>query len=97
MSRRDRHSAQVDPDQEWARDRRLELLEALLAALDRREEVSDVVSASKDPDEAVERIQELLRVSPVAAVEILNMQWRRFTRADRQEIQSRIEELRSRA
>jgi DNA gyrase/topoisomerase IV subunit A len=85
----------VDPDQEWAGARQLELLDAMLAALDRRDEVSDVVSASEDSEHAVARLCELLGVSPLAAVEILTMQWRRFTRAVRQEIQSRIDELRN--
>jgi DNA gyrase/topoisomerase IV subunit A len=75
----------------------LELLEALVAALDRRNEVSDVVSASEDSDHAVERLRELLGVSAVAAVEILNIQWRRFTRAEKQGLQDRISQLRDRA
>jgi DNA gyrase/topoisomerase IV subunit A len=87
----------VDPDQERDRESRLELLDALLAALDRRDEVSDVVSASEDTDQAVERLRELLGVSPLAAVEILNMQWRRFTHDERQMLQDRISELRDRA
>jgi DNA gyrase/topoisomerase IV subunit A len=87
----------VDPHQDVARARKLELLDALLAALDRREEVSDVVSASEDSDRAVERLRELLGVSPLAAVEILNMQWRRFTRDGRQELLDRINELQDRA
>jgi DNA gyrase/topoisomerase IV subunit A len=58
-----------------ARKCRLEILEALLDAVDRRDEVPDVVSSSDDTDHAAERLRQLLGVSPVAAVEILNMQW----------------------
>ena len=87
----------MEPDQEVARGRQLEALEALLTALDRREEVSDVVSASEDSDHAVERLCQLLEVSPVTAVEILNMQWRLFTRAERQRLLDRISEVRDRA
>jgi hypothetical protein len=36
-------------------------------------------------------------VSPLAAADILNMQWRMFTRAERLKLQDRISELRSRA
>jgi DNA gyrase/topoisomerase IV subunit A len=87
----------MDPDQIRDRESRLELLDALLVALDRRHEVSDVVWASEDSDRAVQRLQKRLGVSAVAAVEILNMPWRRFTRDDRQHLQDAISELRARA
>jgi DNA gyrase/topoisomerase IV subunit A len=87
----------MDPAQERDRVSRLELLDALLVALDRRHEVSDVVWASEDSDRAVERLRELLGVSEVAAIEILNTQWRRFTRDGRQFLQDAVSELRDRA
>lgn len=37
-----------------------------------------------------------LGISKVAAIEILNMQWRRFTRAGRQEMQALVDKLRDR-
>jgi DNA gyrase/topoisomerase IV subunit A len=84
----------MDTDQERDRQRRVELLDALLAALARRDEVSEVVGASDDSDQAAERLQKLLGVSSVAAIEILNMPWRGFTRDRRQILQEHISELR---
>jgi len=76
---------------------RLAILETLLVALDRHTEVSDAVIASQDPTEALERVRRLLDVSEAAAIEILSLQWRRFTRADRQVMEDQVEELRGRA
>ena len=86
----------MDPDEQRDRDRRLELLNALLVALDRRQEVSDVVWASENSDDAAQRLQELLGVSSVTAVEILNLQWRRFARNGRQTLHDEVSALRDR-
>ena len=93
---RNRHYARVDIDDVMRRER-LELLEAILAAIDRRSEVSDVVASSESADDAVDRLRELLGISQMGAMEILNMQWRRLARAERREIQQRITEFRGRA
>lgn len=86
------------PGADTAADRqRLEILEAILAALERHHEVSDVVASSETASEARARLRELLGISQVAATEILNMQWRRLARAERQEMQARINELQGRA
>jgi DNA gyrase/topoisomerase IV subunit A len=84
----------MDTDQERGRQSGLEILDALLAALARRDEVSDVVWASDDTDQAADRLRELLGVSSVGALEILNMPWRGFTRERRQILQEHISELR---
>lgn len=84
----------TDPDQEWDRETALELLNALVAALDRRHEISDVVWASEDSDRAGQRLEELLGVSAVAAVEILNTPWRQFAHDRRQILKDAISQLR---
>jgi len=66
---------------------RLEILEALLAAIDRRSEVSSVVAASQDADTAARAVQDLLGVSAASAVEVLNMQWRRLAGDDRKRME----------
>jgi DNA gyrase subunit A len=91
-----RHYARVDIHDVNDR-KRLEILEAFLAAIDRRYEVSDVVASSETVEEARTGLRELLGVSQMAATEVLNMQWRRMARAERQEIQERINALRGRA
>jgi DNA gyrase/topoisomerase IV subunit A len=90
---RSRHYAQVDID-DVMRHERLEILEAILAAIDRHSEVSDVVASSETADDALAHLRELLGISQVGAMEILNMQWRRLARAERRDIQRRIVESR---
>lgn len=77
-----------------AERQRLEILEVILAALERHHEVSDVVASSETASEASARLRELLGISQVAATEILNMQWRRLARAEQQEMRALINELR---
>jgi DNA gyrase subunit A len=83
----------VDIDDVMRRER-LEILEAILAAIDRSCEVSDVVASSETADDARARLRELLGISHVGAMEILNTQWRRLARAERRDIQRRIVEFR---
>jgi DNA gyrase/topoisomerase IV subunit A len=75
---------------------RLKIFEAILAAIDRRHEVSDVVASSENADQARARVRDLLGVSQEAATEILNMQWRRLTRSEQRAMRELIEELRGR-
>jgi DNA gyrase/topoisomerase IV subunit A len=70
VSARDRHYARVDIDDVMRRER-FEILEAILAAIDRRSEVSDVVASSETADDALARLRELLGISQVGAMEIL--------------------------
>jgi DNA gyrase/topoisomerase IV subunit A len=84
----------VDVDQERARLQRLEILEALLSAIDRRDEAFEAVVSSADPLDAAARLRVLLGVSDVAASEILNMQWRRFTQTERTALRDRRDEMR---
>jgi hypothetical protein len=90
-----RHEPEMEPDPDQrALDDRLAILDVLVAAVERRSEVFAVVESSEDPEDAVRRLQDLLGVSEVGAIEVLNMQWRRLTRRDRTEIHERRDELR---
>jgi DNA gyrase/topoisomerase IV subunit A len=72
------------------------LLEALVRAMDRRDEVFQVIDDSEDVDEAIRRVGQLLGVGAPGSRVVLDLQVRRFTRDQRQAIVSRAEELRSR-
>jgi DNA gyrase/topoisomerase IV subunit A len=71
----------------------LEILAALVAALERHAEVGETIISSADEQEAARRLQDLLGASEMAAVEVMNMQWRRWTRDGQTELQSRRDEL----
>ncbi|WP_090950652.1 DNA gyrase subunit A [Arthrobacter sp. ov118] len=85
----------MDEDDRQTRDE-LMILEALVQAMDRRDEVFQVIDDSEDVDEAIRRVGQLLGVGELASRFVLDLQVRRFTRDQRQAIASRAEELRSR-
>ncbi|MFF2297584.1 DNA gyrase subunit A [Arthrobacter sp. NPDC058127] len=85
----------MDEDERQTRDE-LMILEALEQAMDRRDEVFQVIDDSEDVDEAIRRVGQLLGVGAVGSRVVLDMQAKRFTRDQRQAIASRAEELRSR-
>ncbi|MBT2535122.1 DNA gyrase subunit A [Arthrobacter sp. ISL-69] len=85
----------MDEDERQTRDE-LMILEALEQAMDRRDEVFQVIDDSEDVDEAIRRVGQLLGVGALGSRFVLDMQVRRFTRDQRQNIVSRAEELRSR-
>ena len=85
----------MDEDERQTRDE-LMILEALVRAMDRRDEVFQVIDDSEDADEAIRRVGQLLGVGALGSRVVLDMQVRRFTRDQRQAIVSRAEELRSR-
>jgi DNA gyrase/topoisomerase IV subunit A len=85
----------MDEDERQTRDE-LMILEALVQAMDRRDEVFQVIDDSEDVDEAIRRVGQLLGVRELASRFVLDLQVRRFTRDQRQAIASRAEELRSR-
>jgi len=72
------------------------LHEALVKAMDRRDEVFQVVEDSENLDEAIQRVGQLLGLGELGSRVVLDMQVRRFTRDERQAIASYAEELRSR-
>jgi DNA gyrase/topoisomerase IV subunit A len=85
----------MDEDERQTRDE-LMILEALVRAMDRRDEVFQVIDDSEDVDEAIRRVGQLLGVGALGSRVVLDLQVRRFTRDQRQAIVSRAEELRSR-
>ncbi|GAB12582.1 hypothetical protein ARGLB_020_00020 [Arthrobacter globiformis NBRC 12137] len=73
----------------------LMILDALVQAMDRRDEVFQMVEDSEDRDEAIRRVGQLLGVGELGSRAVLDLQARRFTREQRQAIASRAEELKS--
>lgn len=69
--------------------------EALVQAMDRREEVFQEIEDSEDMDEAIRRVGQLLGVGELSSRFVLDLQAKRFTRDQRQAIASYAEELRS--
>ncbi|MDP9999046.1 DNA gyrase subunit A [Pseudarthrobacter sulfonivorans] len=85
----------MDQDEEQTKQE-LMILEALVQAMDRRDEVFQVIEDSEDVDEAIRRVGQLLGVGALGSRAVLDLQARRFTRDQRQRSASRAEELRSR-
>lgn len=73
----------------------LAILEALVQAIDRRDEVFQLVDDSENVDEAIRRVGQLLGVGAVSSRAVLDLQVRRFTRDQRRAMASRARELRS--
>jgi DNA gyrase/topoisomerase IV subunit A len=84
----------MDEDERQTREQ-LMIHEALVQAMDRRDEVFQEIEDSEDMDEAIRRVGQLLGVGELGSRFVLDMQVRRFTRDQRQAIASRTEELRS--
>ncbi|MGV9744839.1 GNAT family N-acetyltransferase [Rhodococcus zopfii] len=73
-------------------DRR-EIAAALLRALERRHEVLDAIVESNDRSEAVATIAELLDTNEQCAEAVLNLPFRRLTKAERKKIRAELEDL----
>lgn len=73
----------------------LRIVDALVKATDRREEVFDVVEDSEDQGEAIHRLMELLELDEMWSRAILDMQVKGFTRERRRLIAAHAEEIRS--
>lgn len=84
----------MDEDERQARQE-LMILDALVQAMDRRDEVFQMIEDSEDGDEAIRRVGQLLGVGELGSRAVLDLQARRFTRDQRQALASRAEELRS--
>ncbi|OFI37978.1 DNA gyrase subunit A [Arthrobacter sp. SW1] len=82
-------------DQERHMREELVILDALVQAIARREEVFQAIEDSEDVDEAIRRVAQLLGVGELASRVVLDAQARRFTRDQRQKLTSRAEELRA--
>lgn len=85
----------MDDHERQMREQQLIIVEALVQAMDRRDEVFQVIDDSEDVDEAIRRVGQLLGVGEVPSRAVLDLQARRFTRDQRQAIASHAEELRS--
>jgi DNA gyrase/topoisomerase IV subunit A len=79
-----------------ALDDRLAIIDVLLLALERRGELGDAIAAADDEEAAASAVQEILGVSRESAVEVLNMQLRRWTSDGRRELAHRRNELQAR-
>ncbi|MET3934131.1 DNA gyrase subunit A [Arthrobacter sp. OAP107] len=84
----------MDEDERQTREQ-LMIHEALVQAMDRRDEVFQEIEDSEDVDEARRRVGQLLGVGELGSRFVLDMQARRFTRDQRQAMASYAEELRS--
>ncbi|WP_230120095.1 DNA gyrase subunit A [Arthrobacter sp. Bi83] len=84
----------MDEDERQTREQ-LMVVDALVQAMDRRDEVFQMIEDSEDGDEAIRRVGQLLGVGELCSRAVLDLQARRFTRDQRQAIASHAEELRS--
>ena len=84
----------MDDDERHARQE-LMILDPLLRAMDRRDEVLQIIEDSEDADEARHRVAQLLGVEELGARAVLDMQFRRLTRDQRRALATRAEELRA--
>lgn len=75
-----------------ALDRR-EIAAALLRALERRHEVLDAIVESTDRAEAVAAVASLLDTTDFCAEAVLNLPFRRLTKAERKKIREELEDL----
>jgi GNAT superfamily N-acetyltransferase len=73
-------------------DRR-EIAAALLRALERRHEVLDAIVESNDRSEAVATIAGLLDTNELCAEAVLNLPFRRLTKAERKKIREELDDL----
>ena len=71
------------------------ILDALLRAMDRRDEVFQMIEDSENVDEARHGVGQLLGVGELGSRAVLDLQVRRLTRDQRQRLASRAAELRS--
>ncbi|XAS67503.1 DNA gyrase subunit A [Micrococcaceae bacterium Sec5.7] len=84
----------MDEDERRIRDQ-LMVVDALVQAIDRRDEVFHMIEDSEDVDEAIRRVGQLLGLGELGSRAVLDLQVRRFTRDQRQAVASHAEELRS--
>lgn len=75
---------------------RLQILDALAIALERRAELMDVVSGARDADQARSDLMTRFDLTDVQAAAVLDLQVRRFSELERGRIVAEREELRAR-
>lgn len=74
---------------------RREIINALVAALDRRHEVLDVIVEAEDRPAAVEAIATLLGITRVGSEAVIGMSFDRLTKEARRRIAAQLEDLNS--
>ena len=90
----------MNPDDDHAEQlaaarERCHTLEALVAALERRDEVSVLIAGSDDVAGARTALAALLEIDEVAAQGVLTLHWSAFTRARRQQAHEDLEHMRA--
>ena len=90
---------QPDESDEQTRRRlvehRLELLDALLVALDRRDEMLRIAGDAADAAEAGRRIEEAFGLNEAQATAVLDLQVRRFSASERERVRGERDRLRA--
>lgn len=86
----------MDEHDRQMREQQLMIVEALVEAMNQRDEVFRVIDESEDVDEAIHRVGQLLGVEEGPSRAVLDLQARRFTRDQRQALATHADELRSR-
>jgi DNA gyrase/topoisomerase IV subunit A len=85
----------MDSQQRVMAEDQLRVLELLEAAVERRDEVFEIVDSSEDADEAQERIRQVFGVrDPLISHAVLELQMSRWTRSGRRRITEQAEKLR---
>ena len=87
-------------EEDWAEQRRecearMHILEAVAAAVNRREELLTLVAEATDVDAAVVAVRKLLNTDEVAAEAVVDLQVRRFATSQRAKIQEQLLGLRA--
>lgn len=85
----------MDEHERQMQEQQLMIVDALVQAMDRRDEVFQVIDDSEDAEEARRRLGQLLGVGEVPSRAVLDLQVSRFTRDQRQALAAHAEELRS--
>lgn len=75
---------------------RVGILAAIDSALDRHTEVLAAIARSTDREEAITVVEQLLDVDQVSARAVLDLQWSRLTRRDRDVVATELAETRRR-
>lgn len=74
--------------------RRAHVLEAVVAALDQRDEASAAISSAEDPAAATEALAALLDTDEIGARAVLGLHWSAFTRARHHQAREDLDDVR---
>lgn len=90
---KDERPAHTEPDR--SAFTQLEIYDGILAAIDHRAEVLDVIATSPDRESSIRSLRDLLEITHLQATAILDLPLDRFTAASRDRIAHRATELRA--